>query len=533
MKKIGLFILTFFLSIVSVSAANNYGLEAKYVSGNASSGEVYNLVFNSSEEGLINHLEGRLKLTNLEITSIELKNGFTGDFNKATGEYNLTSKQEFNKKNGEVVWATVTVRYTTGGITNCRLSLESSKVSKYNVNYFTIKTDVYQNNSKVSSIKKGDVFEYRFTISGVDNYFETSAVKFYTTIASNLEILSIDDIQVSANYNHNIERNLQTFTKGNATKTVTVRVRANEDVKGKIENKAWIVVSDKTYEVSHNLVVADSDITVIKEASLNKVTAGSNFKYTITVKNNGNLASKKVILKDALDTNLEFISASMKNTINKNTLTFDLGTFAPYEIKTITIEVKVKENISGNVKKINNIVTAREEGKEDKQSLVSVEVIPKELVDKESNITIKKLSDNNDAVIGEYYTYKIEVKNANSVQLKNITVVDAIPEEFDLVDYEGATLENNLLTWKFDLGANETKVLVVKVKVRDTANEGKHTSKAKLIYEGVEKESNDFTVVISEVENPKTGLVGGSILLILLGALVLNKSRIKNKMLKI
>lgn len=538
MKKIALLMLfafLFILGIASVDAAS-YNYNVKYVSGDckSSTGCKYNLLFNLKDlpSTQVNHLEGELILRGYEIISTKLENDFVGTFDKNTAKYNLTSKKTYTKSDGEVVFATIMARKIIDS-DDCKVEIKPSVTEKVNINQFTMNKDAYKDGVKISNIKVGEEFEYRIKVTGLYNYLETDVVNIKDVIPEELEV--IDSGGATLTSSNTYTWSLGTFKAGTETKTISIKVRLKETLKRSLYNKSTLTVEGQDpIEAGNTINIVYSDIQVNKEASKNKIAPGSVFDYKITVKNMGNAVSENIVLKDTLDNNLTLISSDARYTKNNNEFSFDIGKIEAG--KSVTITLHVKENNSLSKGEIVNTAIAVEEGKKTIEATAVVTVEKEEepsgVLDKPS-ISIKKSSNEKEVQAGKEFKYTIEITNNNSLNLKNVIVTDHIDDSLEIIDSNGATYENGVLTWQFDLDGKKSKTFTIKVKVKDDTKLGKIKNQAKVYYNDLEEESNEVVITVVDVENPKTGMISGGIILVLVGTLVILKIKNKNKLLKI
>ncbi len=502
MKKIALLMLfafLFILGIASVDAAS-YNYNVKYVSGDckSSTGCKYNLLFNLKDlpSTQVNHLEGELILRGYEIISTKLENDFVGTFDKNTAKYNLTSKKTYTKSDGEVVFASIMARKIIDS-DDCRVEIKPSVTEKVNINQFTMNKDAYKDGVKISNIKVGEEFEYRIKVTGLYNYLETDVVNIKDVIPEELEV--IDNGGATLTSSNTYTWSLGTFKAGTETKTISIKVRLKDTLKRSLYNKSTLTVEGQDpIEAGNTINIVYSDIQVNKEASKNKIAPGSVFDYKITVKNMGNAVSENIVLKDTLDNNLTLISSDARYTKNNNEFSFDIGKIEAG--KSVTITLHVKENNTLSKGEIVNTAIAVEEGKKTIEATAVVTVEKEEssgALDKPS-ISIKKSSNEKEVQVGKEFKYTIEITNNNSLNLKNVILTDHIDDNLEIIDASGATYENGVLTWQFDLDSKKDKAFTIRVKAKDDTKLREIKNQAKVYYNDLEEESNEVVIIVIE-----------------------------------
>lgn len=445
-----------------------------------------NVVFTGSST--INYLEGRLVLNNLELISFEANSNFITDFNYGTLVYKMTSKEYINR---DFTFARVVVRQIDPKA-ECNFGFEPLDTQKVNINEFKIKKEVYKDGKVVSQVKQGEEFQYKITVTSDNNALTTDRATLSDTIPKELEIISAPGATVNGN---NVTWDLGVFEKGTSTKTVTVNVRAKEDVKGRVNNVAVLSVGDNTFEDDEPVTITYSDIQIVKKASRSKVTEDMDFYYTIEVRNVGNATSDNVIVEDALDDNLNFVKASMNYTLTNGKYVFNLGTIAAGAYKTIRIDVKAKAIV--NVRVIPNIAIAKEGDKNPVEDDVDVEVVKEEVTPK---ISIKKSVSATKVKALEEFNFTITVSNLNDLNLIDLELQDSFDDNLIIVEAPNGNKTNNKVSWIFDLGPNESKDFEVIVKAKSSFV-GIIKNVAVVNYEDKDIPSNEVEVEIEKNED--------------------------------
>ncbi len=167
-----------------------------------------------------------------------------------------------------------------------------------------------------------------------------------------------------------ITANLGTVDPGESI-YITIQAKVNKNATGTLVNTATVAapkevnLSNNTDSVS-NPVTPRIDLQITKIDSQDPVAPGSQFTYTLTIKNNGPSNATGVVVTDTLPvTGVTYVSASqVPDSINGRDLEFELGNLASGATKTITITVAVAANFEGSLYN-----TAHVEGNEQETNL--------------------------------------------------------------------------------------------------------------------------------------------------------------------
>lgn len=153
--------------------------------------------------------------------------------------------------------------------------------------------------------------------------------------------------------------------------TITIIAKVNNNAEGTLVNTATVAapkelnLSNNTDSVS-NIVTPRIDLQITKIDSQDPVEPGSQFTYTLEIKNNGPSKATGVVVTDTLPvTGVTYVSGSQApSTVNGRNLEFEIGDLAAGASKTITITVAVAGNFEGELYN-----TAHVEGNEPETNL--------------------------------------------------------------------------------------------------------------------------------------------------------------------
>lgn len=166
---------------------------------------------------------------------------------------------------------------------------------------------------------------------------------------------------------------------------------------------------------------------------------GESVEYRIVVNNTGDLDLKDVVVKDARPTGVDYVDGTLKvNGQSSSQDLFGAGVTIP-EIKIgqsaeITFEAKVAENNTDECKSADfkNIASATPKGLETKtdDAIVKVNCV---VIEKNPGVSIEKRVSDSVVVIGQPFTYTLDVKNTGDLNLKNVKVTDPAPAGVEFI----------------------------------------------------------------------------------------------------
>ena len=350
-------------------------------------------------------------------------------------------------------------------------------------------------------VHAGEEFYYTITI-GNNGTNATENLVLTDSIPEKLELLGVE--YTNGNTSHNISGNNMTVNISelavNETINLTVRVKVRDNVvmDEVILNESILTYDDKTKTSEDDVVVVDSNLTVDKVSSKDKVLNTEHFFYTITVSNTGTYQAENVQVVDTYDENLTIVSCD-NCVASNNTLTWDVGTISVGESVTFTVEAYIENQDSGYI--INNEVVVKEPGKPDITDEVDVEVV-------DYNITISKEVSASEVLVGQEFKYYIRIKNESAIAIQNIKVSDVIDERLIIIDSGNALMNGNTIEWEFSLLANEEKVIEIHLMAKEGTQPGEEIpNTAILTVDDEDTPSNEVIVKIVEevIDNPKTG----------------------------
>ena len=273
----------------------------------------------------------------------------------------------------------------------------------------------------------------------------------------------------------NLAQGIDVNLQAGEIKTVEFKVTVNDLDNGTLIRNAATVDDEPTNETTHTYV--EPIISAEKESStennLPYVVEGEKITYTITIKNDGNLA-KDVVVTDEIPEGTSFVTGSIKvnNETTQDTQTnLKNGITVPVSARgegTLSFEVTVN-NLGQDefTKTISNQAIVDDEETNEVQTIVN-----------KPDVQISKSADpasGQDVVKDQEITYTITLNNSRGTAPDRVTVVDEIPEGTEYVanslKVNGAVQEGDIAQGlTVDLNAGETKTIEFKVRVNDLNN---------------------------------------------------------------
>ena len=169
---------------------------------------------------------------------------------------------------------------------------------------------------------------------------------------------TLNGIAFDANLQHAsgvVTADLGTMNNGDVV-IISVQATVNDNATGTLINTAT-VSAPKEVDLSNNTDTVSNplspriDLAINKTDSRDPVEPGSTFSYTLDIVNNGPSDATGVIVTDNLpQTGVVYQNASLTpDTVTKDQLTFDIGDLANGESTSITVDVRVEDNFSGEL----------------------------------------------------------------------------------------------------------------------------------------------------------------------------------------
>lgn len=423
---------------------------------------VYNLYVDISGTSKINHVEGKLNLTGLEVLSFEPKEDFIGDGLDSGNTYSLTSNTTYTATDGRVVYAVVTVKQT--GTDNCVFGFEPLSATLVATNDVDITKRALDSTktSVVTDLEDNDFFYYEIKIIN-NSVIATDSLTLTDTIPDDFSIINADGGTVT---NQTITWNIDSLAV-NEEKTYYVLVQVNENANRTvftIRNTASVTVNDVAKSANADVNILYTDLSITKTASKTNLMNGEEFYYTIIVTNSGTGTTNNIIVEDSLSSGLTFISSDTTYTLENGIYKFNIGALGAGESKTIKINAKVKNDTP--LTTINNIAVAKEEGEDPIDDDAITNVL-------KPNLIITKEASAEEVKRGETFNYTITLTNEGTGSALNVNLSDVIDSDFEIVSTSEGTISGNSINISYDtILPKESKTITITVKVKDSSRLG-------------------------------------------------------------
>lgn len=253
--------------------------------------------------------------------------------------------------------------------------------------------------------------------------------------------------------------------------TRTVMARVTGDVGATIENGVTVTdPADPDNPVNPPVnppieVVPGSDkpdVHIAKTSSADTAITGSQLTYALFVSNSGSADAKNVVVTDQLPAGTLFISASNGGTYRNGVALWTVDVPAG-QTKQINLTVKVQSKTGTLV----NMATAVHGGSADVSDPVQTSVSQAPVVEDKPRLSVTKTTDATSVAKGSQIPYTITVTNSGKGDVKNIEIVDALPEGLAYVSSspDATKVEGNTVSWTVDVASGQTVERTLTVEV--------------------------------------------------------------------
>ena len=197
----------------------------------------------------------------------------------------------------------------------------------------------------VDPVNAGDEFVYTIQIK---NFGPSDAknVSVTDTLPGKLNFISTSKTQTSGP--NPLVWNYSAIPAG-ATRTINVTVKAKATASGTVKNTVYVVSDtddpnpgNDSDEETTTITYNQTDLSITKDGPDDPVVIGSEFDYTITVKNVGPAVAENVVVVDDLPPDVSFVSAVPTPDGGPYRIVWNLGDMQPGEQKVITLTVYVE-----------------------------------------------------------------------------------------------------------------------------------------------------------------------------------------------
>lgn len=192
-------------------------------------------------------------------------------------------------------------------------------------------------------------------------------------------------------------------------------------------------------ETTIDLRLLDANIVASKTVSTDVVVVGNIFEYTIKLRNEGNIDSTNIVVKDEFPKAIEVLDVKVDGiSVNGDIqMGISVGKLGIGEEKTIVITVKALDKLEDEG--FLNVALISSTFRPDPNSYESIIT---ESVTQSGNpviiicprLSINKKSDKKYVAVGDTIDYSAVIKNTGNVNLQNITISDLLPSNVEFIE---------------------------------------------------------------------------------------------------
>ena len=239
----------------------------------------------------------------------------------------------------------------------------------------------------------------------------------------------VDDLpkcMTTADGKKRVERNLGDLPAG---KSVEVTVNAKSSCTGTLKSAATATAAGGlTADSQVTTTLIQQPILTINANCPEKRYIGRSVEFSYTVKNVGNAPATATVVTANVPAGSTFASASQGGTASNGRVTWQLGTLAPNQSKTVSI--KVNSAGAATLRSNASVMANCAESVTDfcVTKVIGIPAILLEVIDVDDPIEV-----------GSTTTYVISVTNQGSAPGTNIRIVCKLPEELSFISASGAT----------------------------------------------------------------------------------------------
>jgi uncharacterized repeat protein (TIGR01451 family) len=206
-----------------------------------------------------------------------------------------------------------------------------------------------------------------------------------------------------------------------------ITIQAKADQTGQYESQLLAFMNGSQVGSETLRTEVGSPSLVITKELPQKRYIGRPIQYSITVRNNGDMAAKNTRLKEQLNRNVKFQSATHNGQASGQDVMWDLGTIEAGQEKTVTLTVLAQEK--GELAATSRARAYCGAGKaRDTMEIEGIPAILLEAIDKHDPIEV-----------GAQTTYLVRVTNQGSAVGTNISIKVMLPKEQQFMGAEGPT----------------------------------------------------------------------------------------------
>ncbi len=307
--------------------------------------------------------------------------------------------------------------------------------------------------ANVTSAVVGDNIEYTIVVSN-NGLSDATGVKVTDVLDKAFEYVS------GGNYSLDTREVSWTINRvaANSSETVTLVVAVLSA--GSVSNNVSVISKENDTEVTNSSddipVTPNVELSIVKVANVTSAVVGDSIKFTITIKNNGLSDATDVKVSDVLDEAFEHVSGGSYDVASR-AVTWNVSSITANGSAEVFVIVKVlKDGTFAN----NVTANAKENDTEVTNSSDDIPVVPN------VELNIVKVANVTQIKVGDEIRFNITVTNNGLSNASDVTVTDALGDEFSFVESDGSH-NAGVVTWTIgNINANESATVYVIVKAQ-------------------------------------------------------------------
>ncbi|MCL2287269.1 MAG: isopeptide-forming domain-containing fimbrial protein [Firmicutes bacterium] len=289
-------------------------------------------------------------------------------------------------------------------------------------------TVTIEKTASVEEVVVGNQFYYTITVTNTGNVNATNVV-VTDQLPSEVSFVSSTSNLAGVNFSHAYGELTTTIPTLHVNQSVTFVVRVTADeVADNVRNNAVVRRGENSNFPEPQPDYAEVDIIPPPQTTVEiqkfaplTVQTGTNFTYTLIVRNTGDVPAHNLVITDTLPTGVTFVSVSPNATYNNGVITATLGILAPGDTIVILVTVLAGEPTLPGYP-VENTATVTGGNFPPDEDYVPVDIVGPP----QTTVTIAKHAPNQVHSGAEFY-YIIVATNTGGVAATNVVITDVLP----------------------------------------------------------------------------------------------------------
>ena len=329
---------------------------------------------------------------------------------------------------------------------------------KYIVNLATFKVQPYVDINITKTVDNyytviGDNVTFTITVSNAGNSSNATKIKVKDFIPAAANLIFVDSTATNGTFNQaDYSWTIDKLANG-TSETLTLVFKTT--TLGKFNNTVNVTCAEDEWNYTNNnasclFEVVIVNLTINKTANVvGNISVMEDVTFTINVTNNAKVNATKLVVTDIVPTGFKYVKTNDTN-YNSKTGLLNIEVLKPGESYLFTVTLKAITN--GTLTNYVNVTC--KENSTVKKANASVNVTPV------VNLTVTKVTDFNDYVVGDNVTFTITVTNNGPSNATNINITDI----FDTEGLKWVSGKNQTIISFLASGASEKIYLITTVK---------------------------------------------------------------------